>query len=103
MAGKGDDQDGRFYRDTCSLQTSKGKDCSEKNSMFSDDATHWTDPSLYCLASCSVSAVVASPGQAGAVKGKGGGKAQRGNISLNSRARSRKRRAPARKASTKAR
>jgi hypothetical protein len=43
------------------------------------------------------------PGQAVSLRGSCGGKAQRGNMSLISRARSRRRRAPARKASTKAR
>jgi len=68
-----------------------------------DDAPRWTDYSLSRAASGSLSTAIASPGQAGALKGSGGGKAQRGNISLSSRARSRKRSAPARKASTKAR
>jgi hypothetical protein len=44
-----------------------------------------------------------SPDQAGALNGKGGGKAQRGNISLSLWERSHRRKAPARKASTKAR
>jgi len=71
--------------------------------MFSEDATRWTDPSLSWSTSSSLNAMAASPGQAGALNGKGGGKAQRGNISLSSLARSRRRKAPARKASTKAR
>jgi len=38
-----------------------------------------------------VSAVMADPGQAGALNGRAGGKAHRGNISASSRARSRRR------------
>jgi hypothetical protein len=74
-----------------------------QNSVFSDGDIHWTDSSLGRSASSSAHAVVFSSGQAGALNGKGGGKDQRGNISFSSCARSRKRRAPARKASTKAR
>ena len=59
--------------------------------MFSEDATRQTDPSLSRSTNSSLNAVVSSPGQTGALKGKGGGKAQRGNISLSSRARSRRR------------
>jgi hypothetical protein len=67
------------------------------------DGRRRADLSLGGSGSSPVSVEVACPGQAGALKGKAGGKAQRGNMSASSRARSRMRWAPARKASTKAR
>ena len=54
-------------------------------------------------ASNSVSVARLDSRRAGALNGNGGGKAQRGNMSDSSRARSRRRAAPVRKASTKAR
>ena len=62
-----------------------------------------TDFSIGRFCSGPVNAKVSSPGQSGVLKGKAGGKDQRGNMSANSHARSRSRWAPARKASTKAR
>jgi hypothetical protein len=67
------------------------------------DGGRRADVSLGVSGSSPVSVEVACPGQAGALKGKAGGKAQRGNMSASSRARSRMRWTPARKASTKAR
>ena len=67
------------------------------------DGRRRADLSLGGSGSSPVSVEVARPGQAGPLKGKAGGKAQRGNISASSRARSRMRWTPARKASTKAR
>jgi len=67
------------------------------------ESTHRAYLTLNRAAGGPVTALVASPAQAGALKCKAGGKDQRGNMSASSRPWSRRRRAPARKASTKAR
>jgi hypothetical protein len=67
------------------------------------DDSRRADLSLGGSGSSLVSVEEACPGQAEALKGKAGGKAQRGNMSASSPARSRMRWATARKASTKAR
>ena len=67
------------------------------------DGKHWAELSLNGMPGGSTGAVMSGPSYSGALNGKAGGKAQRGKMSTNSRARSRRRRAPARKASTKAR
>ena len=92
----------RSCRETGRLQAGQGQDLSDGTGDFPSMVVAGQSFPISTLASYPVSVVVGGLGQAASLNGSCGGKAQRGNMSLISRARSRRRSAPARKASTKA-
>jgi len=102
MVSGGDGLCDRFSVKAVAIGLAKGKP-GPANGEFTVGGTHRAYLTLNRAAGGPVTALVASPAQAGALKGKAGGKDQRGNMSASSRPWSRRRRAPARKASTKAR